>query len=873
MTSRRRVAGLVLAGVTLSAGGGALIGSQIRSPAEVAARTAAPAASTIFSSAEQRVLSTDIVTRGIARFGSPQKLSVAPSALHADNGLVATLPLPGAILDEGDVALTASVRPVFLLRGALPTYRDLGPGLVGEDVLQLEEALSRLGHDPGPVDGTYDAATEAAVAALYDDAGFTPFTATTDQLAAIRTLEQDLVAARLDVLSGSAGIAAAELDLLAARDARDEALANSKQVPLQTRAAEAEVAEAQRASNAAVGVRQAALDVLRSGGTPTAAQLEAGEARLVAAEAAVNQATAAGDALVRAATNASANAPGDLGPLQLEIDAANAATAADVKARRLARDEVQAGVTASPAQLAAADASITAAEASRTLTRTIGDAAVAAAQDEIAFMTIELDRARAEAAGADQAATDDVAAKRATRDAVAADPGSTAEQRAAAEADLRAALSAQTLTGLIGQTTVARASNDLRASERVGRLSPLEAAAANGAADADLALAKAAKAELVAGVPPTPAQTAAADADLAAALAAQELQLLVGVRTLRDAARLVEDGSGAVAVAVAEADATSRVAASDLADARSSLEDLRAGNPPTSAEVAAAEEELDAAVAQVALADLAAARSMRASTDDLSRADRDVQATAAALHAATGLLDNARATIEARGDPAARLASDLSKANRGAGIQVPADEVVFVTSAPVRVAEVTVARGDQVIGPVMTVTDSAVAIDASLPLEEAPLVTAGMTVQVDEPSLGIATEGVVTRVADAPGTDGVDAFHVYVEIAVAEAPIAIVGVSVRLTIPVESTGGAVLAVPVAALSLTADGSSRVQVRREDATLVYVVVEPGLSADGFVGVTPLEGTLVAGDEVVIGLEDPSTPATTTPTDGASASPGG
>jgi hypothetical protein len=33
------------------------------------------------------------------------------------------------------------------------------------------------------------------------------------------------------------------------------------------------------------------------------------------------------------------------------------------------------------------------------------------------------------------------------------------------------------------------------------------------------------------------------------------------------------------------------------------------------------------------------------------------------------------------------------------------------------------------------------------------------------------------------------------------------------------------------------------------------VEPGLSADGFVAVTPVDGTLEAGQLVVIGFEQP------------------
>ena len=78
----------------------------------------------------------------------------------------------------------------------------------------------------------------------------------------------------------------------------------------------------------------------------------------------------------------------------------------------------------------------------------------------------------------------------------------------------------------------------------------------------------------------------------------------------------------------------------------------------------------------------------------------------------------------------------------------------------------------------------------------------------------------------------------------------------RLTIPVESTKGAVTAVPLSAVSLAADGTSRVKVKnKDDGALEYMVVEPGLSADGFVEVTPVDGTLAAGQFVVVGYENP------------------
>jgi len=474
--SRKRILTLflVLALVILAAAGSWLAGSSIQSPAEVAARTAPPAPSPILVPVEARTLSSDVVTRGTARFGLPQSISIVPSALKPGAGIITTLPLQGAQVNEGDVMLTASGRPVFVLQGETPAYRDLVPGISGDDVRQLESGLKRLGFDPGPVDGTYDEQTSAAVADWYASAGFQPFGATADEVANIRSLEHELAVAINDKLAAADAAAAAPLALAAARAKADYAVANER-------------------------------------------------------------------------ANASADS-------------------------------------------------------------SLAQAAVASAQ-------------------------------------------------LAGEVEVQAAIDAQ------------------KAAEREAKL------------------------------------------------------------------------------------------ANDLA---------------------------------------------------------------------------------------AQIAADLDIARRRAGVQAPVDEIVFVPSVPVRVKQSDVVLGDTASGPVMTVTNNQIVIDASLPLDEAPLVKPGMAVAIDEPDLGIKATGVVERVADTPGTDGVDGFHIYFEVLVDETPAALEGFSLRLTIPIESTGGTVTAVPISALSLAADGMSRVQVDN-NGTLEFIVVEPGLSADGFVEVTPVDGTLTPGQLVVVGYK--------------------
>ena len=92
------------------------------------------------------------------------------------NGTITWLAEPGAMIEQGDVLFRVDDRPVVLLYGEDPAYRNMYGGynvrseegnntttetiiLEGEDILQLEEALVALGYDPNAtvtVDGEFD---------------------------------------------------------------------------------------------------------------------------------------------------------------------------------------------------------------------------------------------------------------------------------------------------------------------------------------------------------------------------------------------------------------------------------------------------------------------------------------------------------------------------------------------------------------------------------------------------------------------------------------------------------------------------------------------------------------------------------------------
>ena len=124
---RRTLAFVVVGAVLLSSLVTWFASSKIRSPADIAAQAAPPAAAPILAPVEERVLATKIVSRGTGHYGSARTISLTPSALKDGARVVTNTPKSGAHLAEGDILLTVSGRPTFLLDGAQPTYRDLGP--------------------------------------------------------------------------------------------------------------------------------------------------------------------------------------------------------------------------------------------------------------------------------------------------------------------------------------------------------------------------------------------------------------------------------------------------------------------------------------------------------------------------------------------------------------------------------------------------------------------------------------------------------------------------------------------------------------------------------------------------------------------------
>jgi hypothetical protein len=215
-----------------------------------------------------------------------------------------------------------------------------------------------------------------------------------------------------------------------------------------------------------------------------------------------------------------------------------------------------------------------------------------------------------------------------------------------------------------------------------------------------------------------------------------------------------------------------------------------------------------------------------------------------------------RAIAAATAQEERRTRAEVARLARIGGIQVPANEILFFATLPLRVDAIKARRGDTVTGRVMDVTGARLAVDSSLSVSDARLVRVGDPVTIEDADLGVTTHGRVHELGRTPGTTPQGSAHVdpsrfYLGVTPGSGPSSLVGSSVKLTIAVKSTAGAVLAVPVSTLSVGGDGNARLQVRRGGRTR-FVTVIPGLAARGLVEVRPVGSAhLAVGDQVVVG----------------------
>ncbi len=208
------------------------------------------------------------------------------------------------------------------------------------------------------------------------------------------------------------------------------------------------------------------------------------------------------------------------------------------------------------------------------------------------------------------------------------------------------------------------------------------------------------------------------------------------------------------------------------------------------------------------------------------------------------------------------------------GTIVPAGEVIFLPTLPTNVTALNAQLGappptDQLAQVSSTDTE----IVGRVSKADAELISTGTPVTIELREVGIETTGTVVDIrppsstpdpnnpeGGSGGSGGDDRLEVVVLAENATQIRDFMFSSVRISVTVSATDDEVLAVPVAAISVGPDGTSRVEVEverargtREGVTEV-IEVTVGLAAQGYAEITPLGGASIeAGDRVVVGVE--------------------
>ncbi|MCL2423099.1 MAG: hypothetical protein FWD11_04265 [Micrococcales bacterium] len=227
--------------------------------------------------------------------------------------------------------------------------------------------------------------------------------------------------------------------------------------------------------------------------------------------------------------------------------------------------------------------------------------------------------------------------------------------------------------------------------------------------------------------------------------------------------------------------------------------------------------------------------------------------------ASRGDLDTPPDTASAAADVAtanqalADARTDLSTAQGKALTPLPAGEVVYVPAMPCRINNVSLKRGQTLAdGPFATVSGTKLEARGQVAADDAAQLRVGATgtITVEDAEYEVTIAQIADVVKEGGGTDTRRQQVVFAFAALTpEQERDLAGRSVRVMVPVGSTDGEVLAVPLAALSAGPDGSSRVQVL-DGSTVRLVQVTTGLAANGYVEIKSAKPTLSEGDLVVL-----------------------
>lgn len=385
---------------------------------------------------------------------------------------------------------------------------------------------------------------------------------------------------------------------------------------------------------------------------------------------------------------------------------------------------------------------------------------------------------------------------------------------------------------------------DQRTEDAVAALYVRAGHPAPGPADEDAARLTGARDVVATATAQVRAMESQLSSQLGGAPASARLDAQGAVDDARNALDLAEmQGQQANAAAMADRDAARHAHAAAEADlAAADTPANRAAVATTTANLANAESQIGIVATE--------------HSGNVARARNALAAAEARLRETVAPADTSeiRAALDAARADLARAQSELADLDAAIGTRFPAAELVFVPQLPATVQRVDVERGAIPTGPVLTISSSSVLIRSGVSAADRALVEVGQTATITDETTGLDTTATVASIADEPGGPGLGDDR-YALVLTPDAALGeeTYGANVRIDIPVESTGGEVLAVPFAALSAGAAGDARVEVARDGETTELVTVVVGLRAQGLVEVRPVDGALAAGDRVVVGRD--------------------
>lgn len=153
-------------------GGLVVVARLVESPSQRAAAASPPRRRPVEVDVVKRPLRHELTLR--ARSEPRSVMDVAASTVAgSDHDVVSAAPVPnGARVETGHVVVEISGRPVIVLSGDVPLYRDITPGLRGPDVEELHSALEAAGMHTTDEPDAYGPSTQARLAELYRRLGY-----------------------------------------------------------------------------------------------------------------------------------------------------------------------------------------------------------------------------------------------------------------------------------------------------------------------------------------------------------------------------------------------------------------------------------------------------------------------------------------------------------------------------------------------------------------------------------------------------------------------------------------------------------------------------------------------------------------------------